>query len=216
MGGVPVNHLQLCIGGSWRDASDGVVREIRSPYDQSLVATAAEATASDVDAAIAAAREAFDHGPFPRWTLTQRCDLVDRVADLLDRDTAVIAAAESADTAKRMIEAEYDVADVVSVFRHFAALGRELHVRTVDVGRPEISSRVVYEPAGVCGLIGPWNYPLLQIAWKVAPALVAGCTFVMKPSELTVFQVRQHKSRVELTQVELPAGEGVGAGCLPA
>ena len=185
MGGVPVNHLQLCIGGSWRDASDGVVREIRSPYDQSLVATAAEATASDVDAAIAAAREAFDHGPFPRWTLTQRCDLVDRVADLLDRDTAVIAAAESADTAKRMIEAEYDVADVVSVFRHFAALGRELHVRTVDVGRPEISSRVVYEPAGVCGLIGPWNYPLLQIAWKVAPALVAGCTFVMKPSELT-------------------------------
>lgn len=183
--GVGVAHVQLCIAGEWRDSADGVVREIRSPYDQSLVATAAEATAADVDAAIAAARDAFDHGPFPRWTLQQRCDLVARVADLIERDSAVYAAAESADTAKRLIEAEYDMADVVSVFRHFANIGRELHSRTVDVGRPEIASTVAYEPVGVCGLIGPWNYPLLQIAWKVAPALVAGCTFVMKPSELT-------------------------------
>lgn len=178
-------QLQLCIGGQWRNSSDDVVREIRSPFDQSLVATAAEATASDVDAAIAAARDAFDHGPFPRWTLEQRCDLVAHVAELIERDAAVYAAAESGDTAKRVIEAEYDIADVVSVFRHFANIGRDLHARSVDVGRAEIVSRVVYEPVGVCGLIGPWNYPLLQMAWKVAPALVAGCTFVMKPSELT-------------------------------
>jgi len=180
-----VAHVQLCIAGEWRDSSDGVVREIRSPYDQSLVATAAEATAGDVDAAIAAARHAVDAGPFPHWTLQQRCDLVSRAADLIERDAAVYAAAESADTAKRLVEAEYDIADIVSVFRHFANIGRELHERTVDVGRPEIVSKVVYEPVGVCGLIGPWNYPLLQIAWKVAPALIAGCTFVMKPSELT-------------------------------
>ena len=175
----------MCIGGVWRDAFDAGTREIRSPFDQRLVAVAAEATPADVDAAIAAAREAFDHGPFPRWPLAARCDLVDRVADLLERDAAVIAAAESADTAKRMVEAEYDVADVVAVFRHFAGIGRNLHDRHVDVGRPEITSRVVHEPVGVCGLIGPWNYPLLQLAWKVAPALVAGCTFIMKPSELT-------------------------------
>lgn len=180
-----VNRAQLCIAGTWRDSSDGVTREIRSPFDQSLVAIAAEATAADVDDAIAAARAAFDSGPFPRWTTAQRCDLVDRVADLLERDSAIIAAAESADTAKRVIEAEYDVADVVAVFRHFAKLGRTLHDRSVDVGRSEIDSRIVYEPVGVCGLIGPWNYPLLQLSWKVAPALVAGCTFVMKPSELT-------------------------------
>jgi len=178
-------RVRLSIAGEWRDSSDGVTREIRSPFDQSLVAVAAEATAADVDAAIAAAREAFDRGPFPRWSVTERCDLVSRVADLLERDAAVIAAAESADTAKRLVEAEYDVADVVAIFRHFAALGRTLHERSVDVGRPEIESRVVYEPVGVCGLIGPWNYPLLQMSWKVAPALVAGCTFVMKPSELT-------------------------------
>ncbi len=178
-------QVKLCIGGNWIDAADGGQREIRSPFDQSIVAVAAEATAADVDAAIAAARAAFDCGPFPRWTMKERCDLVDRVADLLERDTAIIAAAESEDTAKRLLEAEYDVADVVAVFRHFAALGRTLHTRTVDVGRPEIDSRVTYEPVGVCGLIGPWNYPLLQVSWKVAPALVAGCTFIMKPSELT-------------------------------
>jgi betaine-aldehyde dehydrogenase len=177
--------VQLSIAGEWCDSADGAVREIRSPYDQALVAIAAEATAADVDAAIGAAREAFDSGPFPRWTLEARCDLVDRVADLLERDKLVIAAAESADTAKRLVEAEYDVLDVISVFRHFAKLGRTLRARSVDVGRPEIQSRVEYEPVGVCGLIGPWNYPLLQLSWKVAPALVAGCTFVMKPSELT-------------------------------
>lgn len=178
-------QVQLSIAGEWRDAADGGTREIRSPFDQTLVAVAAEATAADVNDAIASAREAFDHGPFPRWTLAARCDLVDRVADLLERDTAIFAAAESRDTAKRLLEAEYDIADVISVFRHFAKLGRTLHTRTVDVGRPEISSNIVYEPVGVCGLIGPWNYPLLQLSWKVAPALVAGCTFVMKPSELT-------------------------------
>ena len=203
-----MTHLQLCIAGQWRDSSDGVSREIRSPFDQALVATAAEATAVDVDAAIAAARHAFDSGPYPHWTLAQRCDLVSRVADLLERDTAIIAAAESGDTAKRLIEAEYDVADVVSVFRHFAGLGRELHERSVDVGRPEISSRVVYEPVGVCGLIGPWNYPLLQIAWKVAPALVAGCTFVMKPSELTP------STAVHLMRILIEAGTPVGVANL--
>ena len=208
-------HLQLCIAGEWRDSANGVVREIRSPFDQALVATAAEATAADVDAAIAAARTAFDVGPFRHWTLAERCDLVARVADLLERDTAIIAAAESADTAKRLLEAEYDVADVVSVFRYFATSGRELHARTVDVGRPEISSRVVYEPVGVCGLIGPWNYPLLQIAWKVAPALVAGCSFVMKPSELTP-STAVHLMRI-LIEAGTPAGVAnlvMGAGAV--
>ena len=203
-----MSHLQLCIGGQWRDASDGVVREIRSPHDQHLVATAAEATAADVDDAIAAARDAFDHGPFPRWTIQERCDLVARVADLLERDTAIIAAAESADTAKRLIEAEYDLADVVAVFRHFAQIGRALHDRTVDVGRPEIRSRVVHEPVGVCGLIGPWNYPLLQLAWKVAPALVAGCTFIMKPSELTP------STAVHLMRILIEAGTPSGVANL--
>ena len=201
-------QFQLCVGGEWLDASDGGVREIRSPYDQTLVAVAAEATAHDVDRAIAAARAAFDAGPFPRWPLEQRCDLVDRVADLLERDAAIFAAAESADTAKRLVEAEYDIADVIAVFRHFALLGRSLQGRTVDVGRPEIRSRIDYEPVGVCGLIGPWNYPLLQLSWKVAPALVAGCTFVMKPSELTP------STAVHLMRLLIEAGTPAGVANL--
>lgn len=178
-------RVRLHIDGRWTDGVEGLTREIRSPFDQAVVAIAAEASAADVDAAIAAARRAFDAGPFPHWSSQARCDLVDRVADLLERDAALVARLESEDTAKRLLEADYDVADVIAVFRHFARLGRELHERSVDVGRPEIVSRIVHEPVGVCGLIGPWNYPLLQMAWKVAPALVAGCTFIMKPSELT-------------------------------
>lgn len=111
--------------------------------------------------------------------------LVAKIADLLERDTDVIARKESDDTGKRFIEAQYDVADVVSTFRHFAALGAKEHGRSVDVGIAHVSSRIVHEPLGVASLIGPWNYPLLQIAWKVAPALVAGCSFIVKPSELT-------------------------------
>jgi betaine-aldehyde dehydrogenase len=84
-----------------------------------------------------------------------------------------------------MVESGYDVDDVVSVFRHYAGAAGADAGRVVDTGRPGIVSRVVHEPIGVCGLITPWNYPLLQTSWKVAPCLAAGNTFVLKPSELT-------------------------------
>jgi betaine-aldehyde dehydrogenase len=83
------------------------------------------------------------------------------------------------------VESGYDVDDVVAVFRHYARIASEDAGRVIDTGRADVVSRVVHEPVGVCGLITPWNYPLLQTAWKVAPALAAGNTFVLKPSELT-------------------------------
>ena len=92
---------------------------------------------------------------------------------------------ESSDTGKRIVEARYDLADVISVFRYYAGLGLSQHDRVVNVGDERIDSRVVTEPVGVCALIGPWNYPLLQASWKIAPALIAGCSFILKPSELT-------------------------------
>src|SRR4029079_5644379 len=82
-------------------------------------------------------------------------------------------------------ESAYDVADVVSVFRHYGRTAAEDPGRIVDTGNADVVSRVVHEPIGVCGLIAPWNYPLLQTSWKVAPCLAAGDTFVLKPSELT-------------------------------
>ncbi len=175
----------LFIDGSWRAASDEGIHEVRSPHDGSVVAVVSQATMADVSDAIAAARESFDSGIFSSWSWEARSDLVDRIADLLERDVMAIAKKESDDTGKRIVEAEFDIADVVATFRHFAKLGRVEHEQIVDVGIPHITSRIVKEPIGVCSLIGPWNYPLLQIAWKVAPALIAGCSFIVKPSELT-------------------------------
>lgn len=178
-------HSLLFIDGRWRQASDGQVREIRSPHDGSLVAVVPEATVDDALAAIDAARTSFDSGVFTSWPIEKRSALVGKVADLLERDAELIAVAESKDTGKRLIESRYDLSDVIAVFRYYADLGAKLHSRAVDVGRSEIASEVVYEPVGVASLIGPWNYPLLQASWKVAPALVAGCSFILKPSELT-------------------------------
>jgi betaine-aldehyde dehydrogenase len=175
----------LYINGEWRASSDGGTHEIRSPHDGALIASVPQASVDDVNDAIAAARASFDSGIYSSWSWSKRSALVSTLADLLERDAAIIAKKESDDTGKRIIEAEYDVADVVATFRHFAKLGLQEQDHTVDVGLQNVTSRIVHEPIGVCSLIGPWNYPLLQIAWKVAPALVAGCSFILKPSELT-------------------------------
>jgi betaine-aldehyde dehydrogenase len=160
-------------------------REIRCPADGSLVATVVEATRADAEAAIAAARRAFDHGPWPGTPAGQRGALLTRVADALARDKKEFARAEALDTGKRLVEAEYDIDDVVACFRYFGGIAGTDEGRVVDTGRADAVSQVVYEPVGVCALITPWNYPLLQASWKVAPALAAGNTFVLKPSELT-------------------------------
>ena len=175
----------LFIDGTWRSAVEGGVREIRCPADGTLVAIVDEASATDTRLAIEAARHAFDSGEWPATPAPDRAALLNRVADLLVRDLALFARAESLDTGKRLIEAEYDIADVIKCFRYFAGIAGTEAGRVVDTGNPAAISRVVYEPVGVCGLITPWNYPLLQTSWKVAPALAAGNTFVLKPSELT-------------------------------
>ena len=175
----------IYIDGQWRSALGGATREIRSPADGSLVAVVSEAGVEDALAAISAARGSFDSGIFSSLSWSERSALLSKVADLLERDLEILAALESGDTGKRIIEAKYDVADVAATFRHFATLTLKQGDRVVDSGQPHISSRITQEGIGVCSLIGPWNYPLLQIAWKVAPALAAGCSFILKPSELT-------------------------------
>jgi len=203
----------LFIGGQWQGAAAGGRRAIHCPADGTLVAEVDEADADDARAAIAAARAAFDEGEWRHWPATRRGELLHAVADLLERDKAAIARAESLDTGKRLVESEYDVDDVVSVFRHYARAAAEDTGRVVDTGREGIVSLVVHEPVGVCALITPWNYPLLQTAWKVAPALAAGNTFVLKPSELTP-HTALHLVRL-LDEAGLPAGVAnlvLGAG----
>lgn len=175
----------LFIDGSWRAAASGDTREIRCPADGSPVITVAESGAADADAAVAAARRAFDSGPWPATPTPERAALLRAVAGRLRDERDAVARMESLDTGKRFAESQYDVDDVISVFEYYADLVTAEAGRVVDTGRADVVSRVVYEPVGVCALITPWNFPLLQTSWKVAPALAAGCTFVLKPSELT-------------------------------
>ena len=201
------------IDGGWVAARDGGTREIRCPADGTLVAEVDEGTSADTEAAIAAAHAAFHDGPWPSTPARERGDLLLRLADLLERDTDEVARMESLDTGKRFVEGQYDVADVVSVFRHYGRIAAEDSGRVVDTGNPDVVSRIVHEPIGVCGLISPWNYPLLQVSWKVAPCLAAGNTFVLKPSELTPHSAI-HLMRL-LEEAGLPAGVGnlvLGAG----
>ncbi len=175
----------LYIGGAWQQASDGGTTAVHCPADGREVAVVASSTAEDARRAIASARATFDDGPWRRLTDIERGAVLLRVADLLERDKAAYARAEALDTGKRLVEAEYDMDDIASCFRYYGKIAGLDAGRVIDTGRPDAISRVVYEPLGVCALIAPWNYPLLQAAWKVAPALVAGNSFVLKPSELT-------------------------------
>lgn len=203
----------ILVGGEWRSALAGGRREIRCPADGSLVGEVDEASGDDTEAAITAAHEAFHHGPWPHTPARERGDLLLRLAGLLERDRAEIARAESLDTGKRLVESEYDVDDVARVFRYYGHVADEDAGRMVDTGNAGVVSRIVHEPIGVCGLITPWNYPLLQTSWKVAPCLAAGNTFVLKPSELTPHTaiLLMHL----LTEAGLPDGVGnlvLGAG----
>lgn len=175
----------LYVDGQWQAAASGATREIRCPADQEVVATVSEGGPQDAQAAVAAARRAFDHGPWPTTPTPERAGVLTRVADLLEAELEEVARLESLDTGKRLVESRIDMQDVIGVFRHFAALVQGEAGRVVDTGMPDVASRVVHEPVGVCALVTPWNFPLLQTSWKVAPALAAGNTFVLKPSELT-------------------------------
>ena len=173
------------VDGGWSPSSGNRTRTISCPADGTTVAVVAEGTAADAEAAVASARSAFDDGDWPRTPEKERGRVLHRVADLLERDKAAYAKAEALDTGKRYVEAEYDIDDITACFRYYAGIAGTDAGRVIDTGNPDAISRIVHMPVGVCGLITPWNYPLLQVSWKVAPALLAGNTFVLKPSELT-------------------------------
>ncbi|MFE0098214.1 aldehyde dehydrogenase family protein, partial [Streptomyces sp. NPDC059015] len=178
-------QLTIHVAGEWRKAVSGATREILDPADATPFAVVAEGGAEDTDAAIAAARQAFDEGEWPRTPVAERAALLRRVAGLLERDREELGRLESRDAGKTAEEGRVDVDCVADAFRYFADLVVNENGRVVDAGSPDIHSVVVHEPVGVCGLITPWNYPLLQASWKIAPALAAGNTFVVKPSEIT-------------------------------
>jgi betaine-aldehyde dehydrogenase len=173
-------------GGEWRAATSGATREILDPADALPFAVVAEGDEKDTDLAITAARRAFDEGPWPQTPVAERAALLRRVAGLLVRDREELGRLEAQDAGKTVEEGRVDIDCVADAFRYFADLvAGEAPGRVVDAGSTDIHSVVVHEPIGVCAMITPWNYPLLQASWKIAPALAAGNTFVIKPSEIT-------------------------------
>jgi len=176
---------ELYIDGQWTKSRSGKERDILNPFDASVIATVAEGDREDTKAAIKAARQAFDHGGWPQTPASERGRLLFKLADLIERDLEELARLESLDTGKTMEESRWDMDDIAGIFRYFAGLADKDGGEVIASPNPDSTSIVVREPVGVCGQISPWNYPLLQASWKMAPALAAGCTIVMKPSEIT-------------------------------
>ena len=196
----------LFIDGAWTRGASGATSPVINPCDQSLIDEVDVAGDADVERAIGAARRAFDTGGWAATSAIERGALLGRVADLLQRDREAIARTETLNTGKALREGRYDVDDVTSVFRYYAGLADKDAGRVVATGSAAAVSRIVYEPVGVCALISPWNYPLLQASWKVAPALAAGNTFVLKPAQVTPLTAI-HLMHL-LVEAGLPGGVG--------
>ncbi len=194
----------LYIDGTWTTPRRGRGREVINPFDQSVVAKVAEGDHGDARDAIAAARRAFDSGPWPHTPAAERGRKVFALADLVERDSDELARLETLDTGKTLTESAADMGDVAAVLRYFAGLADKDDGHVVASPVPASRSIVVREPVGVCGQISPWNYPLLQASWKLAPALAAGNTVVVKPSEITPMSTIKLFELVD--EVGFPAG----------
>ncbi len=175
---------QMLIGGEQVNAASGATRELHDPASGELVAVVPEAGREDAARAIEAAREAFDHGPWRKTSALDRGKLLFKLAGAIQGKAAEIAALEVKSCGKPLAEAEFDVGDAANCFEFYGGLATKIHGETMSVPANSVSY-VVREPIGVCGQIVPWNFPLLMAAWKLAPALAAGNTCVLKPSELT-------------------------------
>ncbi|MGA9519956.1 MAG: aldehyde dehydrogenase family protein [Myxococcaceae bacterium] len=207
---------EMLINGRWVEAKSGQTRELRDPGNGELVATVPESGREDVADAIDAARSAFDDGPWRKLTAVERGRALFRIAEAIRSRVRSLATLEVRSCGKPLAEAEFDVEDAANCFEYYGGLATKIQGRTSQVPANSVSF-VLREPVGVCGQIIPWNYPLLMAAWKLAPALAAGNTCVLKPSELTPLTALELARIVEA--VELPpgvvnvvTGPGPGAG----
>jgi aldehyde dehydrogenase (NAD+) len=182
-----VGHCGLYVDGRWREASDGRVWTHVHPATNEEVSTFAIASAADVDEAVRAARRAFDDGPWPRLPARERIAALRRIADLIRGHGAELAALQTLGNGMPLTMSEsYGVsADIAAdLFDHFAGWVDKLTGRTYPpYATPDLQFLSLREPVGVVAAIIPWNAPVLQFANKVAPALAAGCTVLVKPSE---------------------------------
>lgn len=176
--------LKMYINGEWTNSSDNKTREVINPATGEVIAQAAEGTVADTRAAIAAAKEAFESGVWSDLPTVERAAYLLKIADKIDEKAEELAALETMNNGKPLREAGFDMGDAAACFRYYAGMITQPDGETYHVADP-MQAMVVREPVGVCGLIVPWNFPMLMSVWKIAPALAAGNTIVFKPSEVT-------------------------------
>jgi acyl-CoA reductase-like NAD-dependent aldehyde dehydrogenase len=176
---------RLYIGGEWVDAASGATFEVEDPAREEVLTTVAEAEAADVDHAVRAAREAFEGGEWRKMTARQRGKLLWRVAERLEERKDEFARVETLNNGKPLFESGIDMAMTIQTFEYYAGWTTKIEGETIPVSVPYQFNYTLREPIGVVGAIVPWNFPLMLASWKVAPALAAGCTVVLKPAPET-------------------------------
>ena len=197
----------LYINGAYVPSVSGEFLDVFDPSNNEVVHKVARAGADDVDTAVKAARAAFDTGPWPRMTGTERAAVLRNMGDEIAARTDELARMEVLDNGKPLPEAVWDIDDTAGVFHFYADLAERLDnsaEEEITLGMDGFTSKAVKEPVGVTGAIIPWNFPMLMASWKVAPALAAGCTMVLKPSEVTPL------TALELGEIANKAGLPVG------
>ena len=185
--------LQNFIDGKWVDAQDGERFDVFNPATGAVIATAPHSKPADVDAAVAAARRTFDEGTWwPGTTARRRGRILLNAADIVRREQERLARLESLDAGKPIAEAREDIAEVAFMFEYYGGWATKIAGESQHVDA-DAMFMVWKEPVGVAVGITPWNYPMMMATQKVAPAIAAGCTFILKPPEQT-----------PLTSLELP------------
>lgn len=178
--------IKLLIGGQWQASASGKTFETFNPSTGAVLATVAEGDAEDIKRAVAAARKAFEGGPWRRISAAQRGRLLWKLADLIEQYADELALLETLDNGKPIrYSRSIDVPQTAEHFRYFAGWASKLEGETIPVSMPQMFTYTVREPVGVVGQIIPWNFPLQMAAWKLAPALACGNTIVLKPAEQT-------------------------------
>ena len=177
---------QLWIGGAWRESASGARQPVISPFDGAPVGSIAVGGREDARAAADAAREAFDRGPWPRWSPKARGDVFLAAARILGERAGAIAALESRNQGKTLKQAaDGDIPFSIDNLVFYAGAGRTMESRNPSEFTGDGTTILRREPVGVVAAITPWNYPFMMAVWKVAPALITGNTVVLKPASWT-------------------------------
>ncbi len=198
-----VRTYQMYINGEWVDSKSTKTFPVYDPASEEVIAQVPDANADDVNRAVAAAKAAFEDGPWATTTAQERGRVLFRLADKIRQNLPMLAELEARNTGKPIVEAEYDITDVATCFEYYGGLATKV-VGYVNPVPDNAMSLSLKEPVGVAGQIIPWNYPLMMAAWKLAPALAAGCTCVLKPAEQTPITALEMANW--LADVGLPAG----------